>query len=98
MVRKSTRYSMVEVLVAITQGGCGKDERSRLRVDPLESQYLGDELRKRNSQKFLKRRLGSTKMVEGGLGGAWFFLKAERSLGIPRRLGLARGVHYRHID
>ena len=55
---------MVEVLAAITQGECGEDERSRLRVDSLESQYIGDELRKRNSQKFLKRSLGSTKMME----------------------------------
>lgn len=89
---------MVEVLAAITQGECGKDERSGLRVDPLESQHLGDELRKRNSQKFLKRSLESTKMMEGGPGGAWFFLKGERSLGTPRRLGLARGVRYRHTD
>lgn len=40
---------MVEVLVAINAERMWKDERSRLRVDPLESQHLGDELRKRNS-------------------------------------------------
>ena len=72
-----------------------EDERRGLRGEPLESQHLRNELRKRNPQKILKRSLGTTKIVEGGPGGA-FIRRMEPPH--PKEVGLARGVCYRHAD
>ena len=57
----------------------------------MESQHLGDKLRKRNPQKILKRSLGTTKMIEGGLGGTH---SRKMEPGHPKEVGLARSVCY----
>lgn len=42
-------------------------------MEPLESQHLGDELKKKKLQRNLKTTLGNTKIMEGGLARAAYW-------------------------